>query len=600
MMIGTEFLSALPAAVYLTDADGQITFFNDAAARLWGRCPPLGDQWCGAWRLYWPDGRPLPHDECPMAVALKEGRPAHGIEAVAKRPDGTQVHFLAYPTPLRDASGRITGAINLLVDVTERRKADLESAKLAAIVASSDDAIISKTLEGRITSWNAAATRIFGYQADEMIGQSITQIIPPALHGDEQDILARLRRGEHIDHFETVRVTKDGRLVDMSLTVSPLYDKSGTVIGASKVGRDITERKQADKFQHLLMDELNHRVKNTLAIIQAIANQSLRRATNAAEFVSSFTGRVKALARAHDVLTQTKLQGADLVDIVREQVLIDAAGDNRISCSGPSLVLDAQTAMHLALVLHELATNARKYGALSVPTGRLSVTWEIRGSGEFNNLVLDWKESGGPKVSAPKQRGFGSTLIERTLSAHGGEVAMSYRAEGMSSRMTLPLPRQVRASFDRFTAKLQGERNASLLPEESAKSSLSGRRMIIIEDEPLVTMDLESILTAAGCSVVGSAGTIDLAKRLVEHIECDAAILDMNLAGEHVDELATDLTRKHIPFVFVTGYGQDGLSGKFRHAIVLKKPVSRDQLLATLETLFPQTVAVRQLRPKGR
>src|ERR1700735_5622166 len=131
-MIGTELLELLPVAVYMTDADGRITFFNDAAAELWGQRPQLGSaQWCGSWRLYWPDGRPLSHDECPMAMTLKEGRPVRGIDAIAERPDGTRVHFLPYPTPLRDASGQLTGAINLLVDVTERRKSELESARLA-------------------------------------------------------------------------------------------------------------------------------------------------------------------------------------------------------------------------------------------------------------------------------------------------------------------------------------------------------------------------------------------------------------------------------------------------------------------------------------
>src|SRR5262249_38834020 len=143
------------------------------------------------------------------------------------------------------------------------------------IVASSDDAIISKRLDGTITSWNAGATRIFGYEAEEIIGRPITTIIPPELLSEEKEIIARLRRGERIGHYETVRVAKDGHRIDISLTVSPLRDRLGNVIGASKVARDISERKQAEKLQRLLVDELNHRVKNTLATIQAIASQSL-------------------------------------------------------------------------------------------------------------------------------------------------------------------------------------------------------------------------------------------------------------------------------------------------------------------------------------
>jgi PAS domain S-box-containing protein len=325
MIPGTDLLEALPVAVYTTDAEGRITFYNRAAAEFWGHNPELGtSQWCGAWRLYWPDGRPLPHDQCPMAIALKEGREVRGVEAIAERPDGTRVRFLPYPTPLRDACGRLVGAINLLTDITERHDVELESARLAAIVVSSDDAIISKTIEGRITSWNAGATRIFGYDASEMIGESILRIIPPELHGEETEILARLQRGERIDHFETVRVAKDGRRLDISLTVSPLRDRSGKVVGASKVGRDITDRKRAEKLQQVLADELSHRVKNTLATVQAIANQSLVRAKSPTDFVSSFTGRLQALAKAHTLLTRTSMQGADVMELVNEQVLIGA------------------------------------------------------------------------------------------------------------------------------------------------------------------------------------------------------------------------------------------------------------------------------------
>src|SRR5262249_14294894 len=269
-----DVLEAIPIAIYATDAKGNVTFFNQAAVEMTGRTPELGsDQWCVTWRLYHTDGTPLPHDECPMAVALKEQRPIRGTEAIAERPDGSRVRFLPYPTPLFDRNGRLSGAVNMLFDTTEAHQAEVEAAHLAAIVASSDDAVVSKTLDGTIRSWNEGATRIFGYSADEMIGTSILRIIPPELHHEEEGILARLQQGDRIDHFETLRLTRDGRRINISLTVSPVHDKSGEVIGASKVARDITERKQAEDLQRLLVGELNHRVKNTLATVQAIANQ---------------------------------------------------------------------------------------------------------------------------------------------------------------------------------------------------------------------------------------------------------------------------------------------------------------------------------------
>ena len=407
MLLGSDLLQALPVAVYATDAEGRIIFYNEAAAELWGHRPELGtDQWCGSWRLYWPDGRPMLHDECPMAVTLKEGREVRGAEAVAERPDGTRINFAPYPSLLRDEQGRVTGAINLLIDLTDRKRRELESARLAAIVSSSDDAIVSKTLDGRITTWNAGAARIFGYSAEEMIGEPITRIIPPELHREEADILMRLRRGERIEHYDTVRVAKDGRRVNISLTVSPLLDSAGNVVGASKVARDITERKQSQELQELLLEELNHRVKNTLATIQAIAGQSLRRAKTPEEFVSSFNGRVQALSRAHDLLVEGKMKGAAIADIVREQVLLGVTPDERIASSGPVVFLEARAAVQLALVLHELATNARKYGALSVRTGRLSIVWSVE---EYprHELHVEWKELGFRRSGPPRRTDLG-------------------------------------------------------------------------------------------------------------------------------------------------------------------------------------------------
>jgi PAS domain S-box-containing protein len=599
-MYGTELLEALPVAVYTTDANGRITFYNQAAADLWGCRPELGSsQWCGSWRLYWPDGRPLPHDQCPMAVALKEGRPVRDLEAIAERPDGTRVRFLPYPTPLRDAAGRLIGAINLLMDITDREEAALESAQLAAIVASSDDAIVSKTLDGTITSWNEGATRIFGYEASEMIGQSILKFIPSELHHEERQILARLQRGERIQHYETVRVAKDGSRVDVSLTVSPVRDRSGRVIGASKVGRDITERKRAEQLQRVLLDELNHRVKNTLATVQAIASQSLIHAKSPNDFVTGFSGRVQALAKAHTLLTKRDMQGADVMELVREQVVLGASDDERISYSGPMLMLEPQAALHLALVLHELATNARKHGALSLPNGRLGVTWTVQTNGQ-QNLQLSWKESSGPKVKAPNARGFGSTLIEHTLRAHGGQTSVHYGMDGLTCEIKLPLPKGGRSSIAGSPGQLRVATMATVLsPQEEQRGKLEGKRILVIEDEPLVAMDLESSLMAAGCEVVGPAGTIGEAKSLVAGGRYDAALIDLNLAGHPVDEIAAALTQKNCPFAFVTGYGREALPRGFRDAVVLGKPFGQEQLLAAVEVLLYQGAAVVPLRQKS-
>jgi PAS domain S-box-containing protein len=243
-----DALDALPAAVCITDEVGHLTYYNSAAIEFSGRIPKIGsDSWCVAWKLFRSDGTPLPHDQCAMAIALKEGRSVYGEETIAERPDGTRRWFQPFPTPVRNGKGRIIGGINMLLDITIKKQGEQTGNLLAAIINSSDDAIISKNLDGVITSWNKSAERIFGYCAAEAVGQHITLIIPPDRLSEEYDIIARLKRGERVDHFDTVRRKKDGSMLDLSLTISPVRDAAGRVIGASKVARDISERKRAEE-----------------------------------------------------------------------------------------------------------------------------------------------------------------------------------------------------------------------------------------------------------------------------------------------------------------------------------------------------------------
>ncbi len=241
-----KMLAALPAGVYTTDAEGRILFFNQAARELWGRSPEPGvDRWCGFPRVLRPDGSVLPPDQRPMAVALREQRPVAGEEIVIERADGTRRRVMAYPEPLRDADGTLVGGVSMLLDVTRNRAAERDARLLAAIVEASHDAIISKDLDGNITSWNQSAERLFGYTAEEAIGRHITMLIPPDRHDEETRILRRIRAGERIEHFDTVRVRKDGSRLDISLTISPVRDANGRIVGASKIARDLSAFKQA-------------------------------------------------------------------------------------------------------------------------------------------------------------------------------------------------------------------------------------------------------------------------------------------------------------------------------------------------------------------
>jgi PAS domain S-box-containing protein len=424
-----EVIEALPAAIYTTDQAGCITFYNEAAEVMWGRSPKLGDdQWCGSWKLYWPDGTPLPHDECPMAIALKTGEPVRGVEAVAERPDGTRVPFAPYPTPIFDASGELVGAVNMLVDLTDRKQAEENAQRLASIVTSSHDAIISKDLNGIINSWNRGAERLFGFTSEEVIGRPVTILIPPDRLNEEPSILERIRRGESIDHYDTVRRRKDGSPVDISLTISPILSADGRIIGASKIARDITEGKRAQEQQKILLAEIMHRVKNTLATVQAIATQTLRRAP--AEERAAFTARLHALSKAHDLLTSDKWDRAPL------RAVVDAALEpfqrDRFTLEGPDAWLNASKSLQVTLAMHELATNAAKYGALRNTTGQVHLTWKIL---DADRLKLCWREAGGPAVRTPKSKGFGSILIEHTFDG----ARFEYAPEGLACTFEIPV-----------------------------------------------------------------------------------------------------------------------------------------------------------------
>jgi PAS domain S-box-containing protein len=241
----------VPVAVYTCDADGIIQEYNKQAVELWGREPERNSEevrFCGSYKIYYPDGRPMPHDECPMARALRgEKLAAKDLEIVIERPDGEKRDVIPAPRVVKDERGNIVGAINCLFDITERKRAEAAVMRLAAVVQSSHDAIAAKNLNGIITDWNQGAERIFGYKPKEIIGKSVLTLIPKDRQSEEEEILRKVRRGESLDHYETVRRRKDGKLFDVSLTISPIKGPKGEIVGVSKIARDITKQKQTER-----------------------------------------------------------------------------------------------------------------------------------------------------------------------------------------------------------------------------------------------------------------------------------------------------------------------------------------------------------------
>jgi PAS domain S-box-containing protein len=326
-------------------------------------------------------------------------------------------------------------------DITARREmevalreTDQRLRSLASIVESSDDAIVSKSLDGIITSWNKAAERVFGYSAREAIGQPITLVIPEDRQSEEREILTRIRRGERIDHFETVRQRKDGGLINISLTVSPVKDINGTIVGASKVARDTTGQKRNEQQISVLAREAEHRSKNILSNVQAIINLSQSDTSEGLKEVIS--GRIRAMANVHSLFVETRWIGAEVSAIAKQELApyLDE-NDARVRIEGLETVLEPTTAQAVAVVLHELATNASKYGALSNAKGQIRLTWSRNQDGQ---LALRWTELGGPSVTAPERKGFGSRLIEGTIIPLGGKVLFDWRSEGLVCEIAVP------------------------------------------------------------------------------------------------------------------------------------------------------------------
>jgi PAS domain S-box-containing protein len=315
------------------------------------------------------------------------------------------------------------------------RESEGRSRWLASIVEFSDDAIISKDLNGIITTWNRGAERIFGYLAEEVVGKPITILIPPDRQDEEPRIIARINRGERIEHYETLRQRKDGALIPISLTVSPIKDAQGRIVGASKIARDITERKRNEEQIATLAREAEHRTKNVLATVQAAVDLSQAETPDGLKRV--IKGRIRALANVHTLFVGSRWAGAELT-ILAAQELAPYVGSEkpRVRIDGPEVLLRPAIAQAIAMTLHELATNAAKYGALSGARGHVDVTWSLTADGR---LTLVWSETGGPPVTTPKRQGFGTRVIKQMIVGQlKGTMRLHWRADGLVCEIALP------------------------------------------------------------------------------------------------------------------------------------------------------------------
>lgn len=511
------------------------------------------------------------------AVTTDERRRFHGYETGA-------VDYLLKPVDPQIVRNKVEIFVELFRQRRElARQRDEHAAALARLTAHGDNsplALVELDADQRIISWSRSAERLFGWRAAEVAGFDAGEIA--WLDKDEARDFANLMEemigGALPRAIRPLRFnTAEGLSLDCECYCSVLRDPGGRLFSINLQILDITDRRRAEETQKLLVGELNHRVKNTLASVQAIASQTLRHSSGPAEFASTFIGRIHALASAHALLSGATWQGASLKYLIEGQLSIGAIGTDRFDAIGPEIDLPPEPTLHLALVLHELVTNAHKYGALSVPGGKVRLEWQV----DAGRLMLDWTESGGPAVEEPTRKGFGTALIERSLRADGGTAVPRYGKDGMGWTLTLPY----------LAAPVKGDAARSPAPEsaqatsgggEGLPASMQGKRLLVVEDETLIAFELAAILENAAITMVGPASNVADALQIIARDDLDGALVDGNLQGEPADEIAEALTKRGIPFLFVSGYGSDHLPRNFQDVTVVNKPFSPDQLLAAI------------------
>jgi PAS domain S-box len=356
------------------------------------------------------------------------------------------------------------------------------------------------------------------------------------------------------------------------------FDDEDRLVRISGVTVDITDRKRDEQRQILLAEEVDHRARNVVAVIQAIMR--LTHSATIGGYVAALDGRIRALSTAHKLLAKSRWEGADLRRLVDEEIAPYRSRDQkRVNVEGPEMLLPPAIAQTIALALHELVTNAAKYGAFSTEPGRIEIAWKIEGG----ELTLSWTESGGPTVAAPKRGGYGTRVIKGGIEGQlGGKTNFEWRPEGLRCTLSLPCAAGAITSLIHKPAQNGQLHRPTPPPPAAGTPQKSDQPILLVEDEPLISMMLADMLSENGHKIDGPYTRCSDALVAAANNELQAGILDINVRGEAVYPIADILSERKIPFVFVTGYSTDSIDPRFNHIPVLQKPVEPQSIWAAL------------------
>lgn len=494
--------------------------------------------------------------------------------------DGSYRWFLSRAMPVRDENGSVVLWCGTNTDVTEQRTNSQRLRQLVRILELSHEAILvwDPDPDVGILMWNHGCEELYGYSKQEALGRSTHDLLH-SRHPIPTDLFMStlLRDGSWTGEIK--HTTRDGKEVWVDSRHEVMRVGGRTVI--LETNRDITERRIADEVSDLLVAELNHRVKNTLAIVQSIVKQSSRSAVDVRQFVRSFKDRLQSLSTAHNVLTDGNWAGAWLRELVVSQIAVSDGSLRHIDIEGEDVFLPAQIALQLTLLIHELATNALKHGALSVPDGRVHISWSTQ-AGETatgKQLMLVWKESGGPKVVAPTQRGFGTTLIERSGRLPHFKTELAFEPDGLECRINAVLPEENIDASRMFNPRRAGPSSAARAKRQQG-AIVPLRKVLVLTSDRLDQMRLDDALVDANYNPITQTNSSEEALEIARS-DIAAAVVDLDMSPASTRDVLHMLRARGVPLVLLAEK-PDKVAALAGAETVLRKPVAPKAVMAAL------------------